>query len=132
MKKLIIDRAHEAEINAALVEAQGKATARIISDYDELEEYVEDYKKELPDVPKLAFEGCELIISVGAGAFPSAYKYRPMGTYCIIRFRKDGKGEVVKIGRADCEGGKSWRWRVTEKMRAYIMTAMRCEVIEEE
>jgi hypothetical protein len=135
MKKLIINEAHKEDINKALAEAQGKAKARTIDGYEALVKEIEYAKKRFENlpagIPKKAYDGCILIIRVGAGHFPNAYKYVPVGTYLKIRFRKDGSGEILDIDRVNVEGGKEYRWGITEAMRDYVVASLAGYMLED-
>jgi hypothetical protein len=135
MKKLIIDDAHKAEIEQALKDGQKRARERGIDTLEELIDEIETAKFDChfpSSLPKKSWDACTLTIRIGAGHFANSYKYAPEGSVVIVRFRKDGLGEIEKIYRDYCKDKKPYAWRITEQMRNYIMQAMNCVVSSEE
>jgi hypothetical protein len=135
MKKLIIDDAHKAEIEQALKDGQKRARERRIDTLEELIDEIETAKHDcnLPsNLPKKSWECCTLTIRIGAGHFANAYRYAPEGSVAVVKFRKDGLGELVDVYRDYCKDKKPYAWCITEQMRNYIMAEMQCEVIKNE
>lgn len=135
MKKLIIDESHRAEIEQALADGQKRTRERTILSYDDLiaEIKVAVCGSHFPwNLPKKSWDRCVLTLRIGAAHFANSYKFAPQGTVIVIKYRQDGKGEIVSIGRDYCKDKKPYAWRITEQMRNYIMAAMNCTVICEE
>jgi len=124
-KKLIIDEAHKEAIEEALAEAQGKrCRERRIDSLRDVEWRMAQAMKGFPDIPKKHWEGCILTIQEGADKYPSAYRGIPMGTEVTIKFRADGKGEITRIARENCNYAKEYTWHITPAMQDDIFKAM--------
>jgi hypothetical protein len=124
-KKLIIDEAHKEAIEEALAQAQGnRVRERRIDSLRDVEWHMAQAMKGFPDIPKKHWEGCILTIQEGAGKFPNAYKGIPMGTEVTIKFRADGKGEITRISRENCNNAKTYIWHITETMHRDILDSM--------
>lgn len=120
-KKPIIDEAHKDMINSILKEGQLYARERRVNDFEELENLIDSCKDELPEnLPVHALENCILSIKVGAKHFPSCYNGIPYGTHLTIKFRKDGKGELVNVERVDVNCMKGKVWKLTDTANSYI------------
>jgi hypothetical protein len=121
MKKMIIvDEKHAAQVEEVLKEAQGRARERRIDSTQELIELIDHYTKKIPTIPKKHMENCELVINVGAGKFPNAYKYRPMGTQVVVVF-KNGTPRIRLISRIDVNGLKEYSFRLTDIAKASVL-----------
>ena len=97
MKATIISETNRARIEAAIAEAEGKATARTIT-FDNIVHACERIEKKL-GVTKKAMEGIYYDIDLHAQNFPNAYKYRAESTQFTVEFSK-GKWRLVSIGRS--------------------------------
>lgn len=84
MKPINIKEANRDKINAAIKEAEGRATARTIN-YDDIVDDITNIETKL-NIAKKHMTGCYAWVDHNAQAFPSAYKYKPESThYCIQR-----------------------------------------------
>lgn len=123
MKKMsiIIDEKHSAKLDEALKDGQGKARERRIENAANLIELVEGYKAEIPDIPKSHWHHCRLIITVGDGHFPGAYKGILMGTQVMIEFGKDGVGRLLDVSRSNVNGAKEFSFTFTRQAKASVL-----------
>ncbi len=120
MRKLIIDENHIEDINKKLKDGQKRARVRIIYDYYKLKKIIDDCLAKLPELPKCALNGCMLTIKKGAHEFPACYNGIPYGTHVVIKFRKDGKGELIYVGRYSVDVKNEFLWDLTKSARDYI------------
>ena len=121
---IIIDEKHAAKIEDALRAGQGKARERFIASYDELIAYVQDGLEKIPTIPKKHYDKCVLDIFVGAGHFPNAYKYVPLGTHCRIMFGQDGKGRLIYVNRENVKGKKQYRFMFTDIAKTSVLAQL--------
>ena len=97
MKILITN---ENKLNAAIAEAEGRATVRTIK-ADDIAWILNKIK-----VPKSKLDGTTVHYD-GAEHFPNAYKYRPESTHFTAENIK-GKWYVTDIYRATCPNRTTW------------------------
>ena len=91
---------NEQKLNAAIREAEGKATARTITAKDVVR--ILDRIK----VPKNKLNGT-VVRYDGAEHFPNAYKYRPESTHFVAENIK-GKWYVMAVFRDTCPNRSTW------------------------
>jgi len=121
MKPIIIDKKHEEQINEILALSQEKLRVRTIENYNELVKMIKSKIKHIK-ICKSAWDKCEIAVHCGhEHSFSSAYKYAPMGTYAKIRFRKDGKGRLIEVGRSDCTKSDCDYIILTDRAKEAIM-----------
>ena len=86
MQTIIINEKNAEKIMAIFKKAQGKSTARIITEYANLAKIVIDIDRKFADMPKKVKEGIYVQYDFGQH-FPHAYKYRPESTNFTIIFK---------------------------------------------
>ena len=119
MKPIIAVSANAEKLNAAIIAAEGRATARTISAEDIFDalEAIEDKL----DIPKAHMVGIIAKVDVNAQTFPNAYRYRPESTHFeAIRTAKTWK--ITDIWR-DTTHGPSTRYvlTLTDKAKGSII-----------
>lgn len=100
MKEIIIKESNAAKIMAAISEAQGRATARTIDSYKQVEYIIECVEKRIGKMPKAALEGTSFLYDFRQH-FPKAYKSRPESTEIVCRYSK-GSWRLVSVKRDYC------------------------------
>ena len=98
-KRIILDEAHGAQIEAAIKEAEGRATARCIVAND-LFDYASSIEKKL-GISKKALNGCRFCVDPNAQNFPNAYKYTPESTQADLEYAS-GKWYLANVRRDRC------------------------------
>ena len=98
MKATIISETNRAKIEAAIAEAEGKATVRCVG-FDTVGEVCKHIEKVLA-VPKKYLEGVKFNVDPHAQNFPKAYKYTPESTQFTVEYSK-GKWRVSDFRRAE-------------------------------
>lgn len=99
MKPIVIKKENEQKLIDAISAVQGKATARIISRYEELEEICTDIERKL-SISKKAMHGIRAQYHFGQ-RFPSAYKYTPESTQVVVEYR-NGHWVLIDVYRWIC------------------------------
>lgn len=97
MKSIIISETNKAKIEAAISEAEGRATCRTIT-FDDIVKATQRIEKKL-GIPKKYLEGVRYSVDIHAQNFPNAYKYRAESTQFTVEYLK-GKWRVISIGRS--------------------------------
>lgn len=97
MKATIINDTNRTKIEAAIAEAEGKASVRCVG-FDTVDEVCRHIEKVLA-VPKKYLEGVKFSVDPHAQNFPKAYKYTPESTQFDVEFSK-GKWRVSDFRRA--------------------------------
>jgi len=110
-------------LQAAISEAEGRATARTLSAQsanDALESVVYDVLRRMP---KKALAGCRATVHASNERLPRAYKYRAESTQA--HFVHDGKGWLLESVERDTLVQKSTRYGVelvlTDDAKKYII-----------
>lgn len=115
------------KLNEAIKEAEGRATARVITAGGVLRmlERVEDYL----DIPKKYLDGVEVEADINAQHFPSAYKYIPESTQFKAVYKR-GAWRITAVYRAQVKGPTmAAAIKLTEEAReAIIKRAQHMEV----
>lgn len=100
MKEIIIKTENAEKIMNAINDVQGKAKARTIDSFEDIERILEDIHQRLGDIPKKALEGT-LVYYDFRQHFPSAYRYLPDSTHLDLVYRK-GTWRLLRVGRGRC------------------------------
>lgn len=85
---IIINEKNRTQIGAALAEAEGRATARILS-FEDLQEFAETLELRLEGIPLAARKGATAVVFDGQ-AVPGSYGYRAESTYATLERRATG------------------------------------------
>lgn len=96
-REIIIKQENADKIKAAIIEAEGRATARTITAQQVItrsQEIVEHL-----GISKAALEGTTASIDEGAVTFPNAYKYVPYSTQYDMRYHR-GSWRLTDVYRA--------------------------------
>ena len=119
MKAIVIKESNRDRINAAIKEAEGKATARTIGYDDIVSElsWLESFWK----VPKKALTGSTVWVDTNAQTFPGAYNYIPESTH--FKAKKTASGwSLVDVCRFKCGGPRSeFQVTLTDEAREAII-----------
>lgn len=101
-RPIVIKPANTARLQAALSEAEGRATARLIS-AEELIRLTAELERELIRYStKKAREGLIAKIAPHVDRFPKAYKWRPEGTACRVEY-SSGNWKLINCCREYCD-----------------------------
>ena len=123
INNVIVHDKNKDKINEILKQVQGKARERKIKSYDELMELIEKYTKNIK-IPKKHWDGCQLIINVGAGHFANKYNGVPYGTHIELIGRKDGKFIIWTIYRTPVKDKKPYYLKMTDIAKNSILSNM--------
>lgn len=92
--------AHDTEaLQAAITEAEGRATARTLGAEDAADRLDDVACNALRDMPKKRLAGCRAVVHASTERLPNAYKYRADSTKAV--FEHDGKDWVLVDIRRD-------------------------------
>lgn len=105
MIKIIVDEKHKSKIEQYIESEQKTYRTRTI-DYLDIETAITVIENSLNKIPKKCWEGCRWLVLPSQEKFPSAYKYKPMGTGFELE-RKSGKWYLLGIERYNCNGAAS-------------------------
>lgn len=122
MKEIIIKAQNAQRIMEAIKAVQGKATARTIDSYAELENIVKSVESRIGGMSKTELEGTEFIYD-DRQHFPNAYKWRPESTWIKCRYSK-GSWRLTDTGRGYCpNSNSSYRYALylSESAKAAIL-----------
>ena len=98
MKKgIILKVLNKEKIEKELNSVQHRCTVRTIS-FDDIVKISKDIKKYY-GLSNKTLNGCKFVIDIHAQTFPSAYKYTPESTKCILEF-KNNYWKILDIFRA--------------------------------
>ena len=99
MKAIVIKRENAQKLMDVISAEQGKATARIITRYEDLEDICAGIERKL-GISKKAMQGVKAHYHFGQ-QFPSAYKYTPESTHVIVEYRS-GHWVLITAYRDTC------------------------------
>ena len=101
-RPIVIKPANAARLQAALSEAEGRATARLIS-AEYLLRLTEQLEKKLSRYStKKAMDGLIAKLAPHVDRFPRAYKWRPEGTACGVEY-SSGTWKLISVCREYCD-----------------------------
>lgn len=103
-KEIVLKNSNKERIETELNSVQRRCTVRLIS-FDNIMKMSKEIKKYY-SLSNKELNGCKFVIDLHAQTFPSAYKYAPESTKCILEF-KDPYWKLLDIYRAETnkEGG---------------------------
>ena len=103
-KQIVLKEKNRKKIELELDAVQHRCTARLIS-FDDIVKMSKEIKNHY-SLSNKDLDGCKFVIDVHAQTFPSAYKYTPESTKCILKF-KSSYWKLLDIYRAETnkEGG---------------------------
>lgn len=87
-------------VNAAIQEAEGKATARTITAEDIARTLIRI--EDSLNISKKAMDGIKVTADINSQKFPKAYKYTPESTHFKAEY-KNGSWRLTDIYRAECK-----------------------------
>lgn len=109
MKKIIVKKENSEKIMKIFSEVQGRATARTIDSYSELEKIIEGIEKRVHlgfEMKKKSLEGTRVHYSFKQH-FPKSYKYSPSATLFDLEYSK-GKWYLCEVERGSCPESNSY------------------------
>lgn len=98
--EIIIKEQNREKIEKLLGQVQGKATARIILNYQHILEIIEGVENRIGPITKKALEGTQVFYDFRQ-SFPQAYKYTAESTHMTLRYSK-GEWRLVRLTRFTC------------------------------
>jgi hypothetical protein len=117
--KIIVKEANADRINAAIKEAEGRATARTITAKDVISA-AEKITRRL-DISKTALKGVSAHVDAWAQDFPRAYKYTPESTQFDLIHTGSGWA-LVNVDRDRTHGARdAAQIRLTDAARAAVL-----------
>ncbi|MBQ2049732.1 MAG: hypothetical protein II493_04905 [Spirochaetales bacterium] len=107
------------EINTAIKQVEGRATARLITAEKVISEILK--LEQRMDITKKAMEGTSAVLDLNAQDFPNAYKYTPESTQVDLLF-KSGSWRIVAIYRGTCHrSGHKWGLKLSDTAKSAIL-----------
>ena len=117
--KIIVKEANADRINAAIKEAEGRATARTITAMD-VNSAAEKITRRL-NISKTALKGVSAHVDPWAQDFPRAYKYTPESTQFDLIYTGSGWA-LVNVDRDRTHGARNAaQIRLTDAARAAVL-----------
>ena len=110
MKPILINEKNAEKITAIINEVEKRATTRLVK-YIDIVKAINTIKNEL-GIPAKYYDGIKASINLHKEQYPSAYKYRPMGTCFDVEARK-GKWYLTAVYRSNCDGSPNTRFRLS-------------------
>jgi len=123
-KYTIINEANAAKIMESFKAAQGRATARTIDSFHELEEIIAGIEERLEGITKTAKDGTMINYNFQQH-FPNAYKYIPDSTqFTLIYKRGAWRIDLESIERYTCPNNSRpypYNMRLSETAQAAVL-----------
>ena len=123
---IVIKESNKERITSALKVAAGKHTARVCTNYEDLIAHM----KEAECVFETRPHDAELIIRVGAGHFPGAYKYRAEGSCIVVKYDSRGVAKLTYASVWDSKGGQAYNWSISANEAARQLSKIGVEVVK--
>ena len=123
MKRIIVKKENAERIMSEFAKAQGKATERIIKNYEQLADIIDDINYRLHGISKTALEGTQVEYHF-ARRFSKSYKYIPQSTHFILFYSK-GNWHITDIARVACPNrfnrGYPYNLYLTDEARQAVL-----------